>query len=87
MDLLKETHKTPKLVNLENYKNLENLKNILPTKEKGNTIVTSVSGKWNLNKLLFVLFVLFLIFFLYNCKYGMFKSIETEPLPYMNSLI
>ena len=87
MDLLKETHKTPKLVNLENYKNLEKLKKVLPTKEKGNNIVTSDSGKWNLNKLLIILFILFLIFFLYNCKYGMFKSMETEPLPYMNSLI
>jgi hypothetical protein len=44
--------------------------------------------KWNLNIILLILFVLFLIFFLYNCKYGMFRSMENEnlyPLAAFNS--
>ena len=34
--------------------------------------------KWNLNKILLICFFIFTIFFLYNCKYGMFKSMENE---------
>ena len=63
--------KVPKLVNPENFVA------VLPLPPK-----SKVTVKWNLNKILLVLFVLFMIFFLYNCKYGMFKSISTEPIPY-----
>jgi hypothetical protein len=38
--------------------------------------------KWNLNKILLVLFILFMVFFLFSCKYGMFKNIQNEPIPY-----
>jgi len=30
--------------------------------------------KWNINKILLVGFTIFTIFFLYNCRYGMFRS-------------
>ena len=44
-------------------------------------------SKWNLNIILIVLFIVFSIFFLYNCKYGIFKTVDTEFLlyPYLNS--
>ena len=45
---------------------------------KQNTVIITKSNKWNLNKILLISFFVFLIFFLYNCKYGMFKSIESE---------
>jgi len=61
--------KTPKLVNLENF--------VVPE------IITTTPKKWNLNKILLILFVLFMIFFLYNCKYGMFKTMEDIPEPYI----
>ena len=68
----KETIKIPNLVNIENFKKIK-LPKILPNK---------VKDKFKLNKIIFILFILFIIFFLYNCKYGMFKCIENEPLPY-----
>jgi|LakMenE18May11ns_1017448.scaffolds.fasta_scaffold6634476_1 hypothetical protein len=68
--LAKETRRIPKLVNLENF--------ILPE-----IPTTTNIKKWNLNKILLILFVLFMIFFLYNCKYGMFQSMENIPEPYI----
>ena len=41
--------------------------------------------KWNLNKILLISFLIFSIFFLYNCKYGIFKSnnnSDISPLAY-----
>ena len=61
--------KTPKLVNAENF--------VLPE------VTVNIPKKWNLNKILLILFVLFMIFFLYNCKYGMFQSMEDVPEPYL----
>ena len=61
--------KTPKLVNAENF--------VLPE------VTVNTPKKWNLNKILLILFVLFMIFFLYNCKYGMFRSMEDVPEPYL----
>ena len=72
----KETLKIPSLVNSDNFNKINLIKS---------------NFKWNLNKILLILFVLFLIFFLYNCKYGMFRSMESEPIPYSlvysNSLV
>jgi|688.fasta_scaffold2447413_1 hypothetical protein len=65
----KETLTLPKLVNVNNFK-----LNVPVEKSK--------NMKWNLNKILLFLFVLFLIFFFYNCKYGMFKCMDDEPIPY-----
>jgi len=50
-----------KLVDLSKFSNFNN-KLKLPKK------------KWNLNKILLISFLIFSIFFLYNCKYGIFKS-------------
>ena len=38
--------------------------------------------KWNLNTILLILFVCFTAFFLYNCKYGMFRSIDQDVYPF-----
>jgi len=35
-----------------------------------------------LNFVILFVFIGFFIFFLYNCKYGMFKNIEIDPVPY-----
>jgi len=35
-----------------------------------------------LNLVIVLIFIGFFIFFLYNCKYGMFKNIEIDPVPY-----
>jgi hypothetical protein len=35
-----------------------------------------------LNLVILFIFIGFFIFFLYNCKYGMFKNIEIDPIPY-----
>ena len=32
--------------------------------------------KWNINKILLVGFIVFSVFFLYNCRYGIFRSKE-----------
>ena len=50
-------------------------------------ILEPTTFKWDLNIILIVLFIVFTIFFLYNCKYGIFKTVETEFLlyPYLNS--
>jgi hypothetical protein len=75
-----ETKVVPKLVNPENFVSV--IKKVKPVPVVPGSATVPVKVKWNLNKILLVLFVLFMIFFLYNCKYGMFKSIGTEPIPY-----
>ena len=35
-----------------------------------------------LNLVILFIFIGFFIFFLYNCKYGMFKNIEIDPVPF-----
>ncbi len=71
---MKETSKQPKLTELTEIK--------IPIQ-----IPEPKTLKWNLNIILIVLFIVFTIFFLYNCKYGIFKTVETEFLlyPYLNS--
>ena len=59
----------PKLVDLSKFKlNNKVINKIVPKK------------KINLNKILLICFTLFTFFFLYNCKYGIFKS---YPLAYI----
>jgi len=36
----------------------------------------------NINTIIFIIFTIFVAFFLYNCKYGIFKSDISEPVPY-----
>jgi len=35
-----------------------------------------------LNFVILFIFIGFFIFFLYNCKYGMFKNVEIDPVPF-----
>jgi len=88
----RETSRVPKLVD-ESY-----FKIILPAKVNKSvtfqTIPKSIpSGSQNitnnkarnsliLNLVILFIFIGFFIFFLYNCKYGMFKNIEIDPVPY-----
>ena len=65
----------PKLVNKSHFK-IEKIKDVF---------VPNFSKKFNsfyLNILLLVLFIGFFIFFLINCKYGMFKSLNIDPVPF-----
>lgn len=78
MDLIKETKTIPGLVNLDNFKKIEKV--TLP--EKISLPEIHATKKFNLNKILLIGFVLFMIFFFYNCKYGIFKSVQDEPVPY-----
>jgi len=60
----------PKLVDLSKF-NIPIPKSSLPKK------------KWNLNKILLFGFLIFSVFFLYNCKYGIFKSKDyISPIAY-----
>jgi hypothetical protein len=79
MEKLSKLEKVPKLVNPENFKNP------LPKVEVPEIVqkVQKVTNaKWNLNKILLIGFLIFMLFFLYNCKYGMFKCVSSEPIPY-----
>jgi hypothetical protein len=70
MDFLKETKRSPTLVNPNNFK--------IPKK-----VVSSFKeNSKRLNIYLGISFVLFLIFFLWNCKYGIFKGTESSPEPF-----
>ena len=70
----KQTLQSPKLVYPKYFKvPLESVK-IIPEVKRSNS--------WYLNVFLIIVFLIITVFFLYNCKYGMFKSIENEPLPY-----
>jgi hypothetical protein len=68
-NFIRTTHQQPKLTNF-NLKNKVQVEGVVP--------VPKTVKKWNLNKILFISFVLFTIFFLYNCRYGIFKSTETH---------
>jgi hypothetical protein len=71
MEFIKETKKKPKLTYFKPVPKIkEPIKLTNPIKE---------NTKWNLNIIILICFILFLIFFLYNCKYGMFKSMYIEP--------
>jgi hypothetical protein len=63
-----ESKSTPNLVNKDHFSFPENK--------------VKINLKINLNIILLILFVLFTIFFLYNCKYGFFKSDESKIIPF-----
>ena len=67
----------PKLVNKAHFKI-----------EKINVPVSSKKfNSFYLNILLLILFIGFFIFFLINCKYGMFKSLDIDPVPFTFSSV
>ena len=72
--------KLPRLVDQSHFK-IEKIKDLF----------TPVSSKkfnsFYLNILLLVLFIGFFIFFLINCKYGMFKSLNIDPIPFTFSSV
>ena len=70
----KQTSQSPKLVNPKYFKVPHESVQIIPEIKRSNS--------WYLNVFLIIIFLIILVFFLYNCKYGMFKSMENEPLPY-----
>jgi hypothetical protein len=84
----RETSRIPKLVD-ESY-----FKIILPPKVKKSVTFQTIpknnpSGSNNkarnsliLNLVILFIFIGFFIFFLYNCKYGMFKNMEIDPVPF-----
>jgi hypothetical protein len=73
MDFSKQTKKAPTLVNPDKFK-IKKSKHLDP-------LVLKKENSKKLNLFIGIGFVLFLIFFLWNCKYGIFKS-ETEPEPF-----
>jgi len=65
--MIHEQKNIPRLVDLSKY----------PSMIKNNNLITKPKIKWwSINKILLVGFLLFSIFFLWNCKYGIFKSQE-----------
>jgi hypothetical protein len=71
MELMKETKRMPRLTEFK----------VQPTvvKKPIKLIKEIKEVKWSLNGVILICFVVFLIFFLYNCKYGMFKTVDLEP--------
>ena len=85
----RETSRIPKLVDESYFKVPE----VVPKVKKSvtfQTISKSIPPITNnkarnsliLNLTIVLIFIGFFIFFLYNCKYGMFKNIEIDPVPY-----
>ena len=74
----KETVKIPKLVNLNNFKN--GTTGTTGTLEIPNKFITN--KHFTFNMVVLILFLIFLIFFLMNCRNGIFKNINFDPLPY-----
>jgi hypothetical protein len=72
MDFSKQTRKNPTLVNPGKFK---------IKKEIIDPVILKKENSKKLNLFVGIGFFLFLIFFLWNCKYGIFKS-ENSPEPY-----
>jgi len=81
---IKETVQVPKLVNFKKVPEpIE--KQPFPKLELPHYF-KNFSHAFYVNLTVFVLFVIFFGLFLYNCKYGIFKSEEHEPMP-MESIL
>jgi len=65
-----ESKRPPKLVNEELFKKV------------AAATTTELPKKSFMNRWGWMIFVVFMIFFLYNCKYGMFRATDIDPLPY-----
>jgi hypothetical protein len=68
----RETTKVPVLVNPEYIK-------IKVNKE---SFIKTIKKYVSLDFIVLILFLIFFIFFLINCKDGMFKNIDLDPIPY-----
>ena len=82
MNHVKETRSIPKLINPRQVL-------LQDSGVKQSTSFTSLSLSpvvkdvlLNINTIIFIIFIIFVAFFLYNCKYGIFKSDISEPAPY-----
>ena len=64
----RETTKVPCLVNKDNFK-IPEVKN-------------KFSFKFDMNTIILIVFLSFFVFFLLNCKSGIFKNIDLDPIPY-----
>jgi hypothetical protein len=64
----RETTKVPSLVNKDNFKIPE--------------VQNKISFKFDMNTIILIGFLLFFVFFLLNCKSGIFKNIDLDPIPY-----
>ena len=73
----RETSKVPSLVNPEYLKKIT-IKEPLKIR---------IKKYLSLDLIILIFFILFLIFFLINCKDGIFKNIDTDPIPYTFSQI
>jgi hypothetical protein len=62
----KETTKIPKLVNSENFKIKD----------------PEIKKPMDINVIILLVFLGFFIFFLLNCRSGIFKNIDLDPIPY-----
>jgi len=72
--------KLPRLVNNAHFK-------IEKIKDSFTPVSSKKFNSFYLNILLLVLFIGFFIFFLINCKYGMFKSLDIDPIPFTFSSV
>ena len=73
MEFIKETKRRPMLTEFK-------VENVIKKPIKPIKLIKEIKEvKWSLNGIILICFVLFLIFFLYNCKYGMFKTVDLEP--------
>lgn len=82
-----ETVQIPKLVNENHFTKVVNipkpLKESIQVPKIKETAKKFITNKYfTLNFIILVLFFIFMIFFLINCKYGMFKNIYIDPVPY-----
>jgi hypothetical protein len=81
----RETIKQPKLVDNIHFKQeVITPKVAKAVAPKGPTVIPklSISDNFKLNVIILLVFFAFVIFFLINCKDGIFKNIEFDPLPY-----
>ena len=85
----RETSRIPKLVDESYFKVPEVPPKVkksvtFQTIPKNNTPITNNKARNSLilNLVILFIFIGFFIFFLYNCKYGMFKNMEIDPVPY-----
>ena len=91
----RETSRIPKLVD-ESYFKIPELppkvkksvtfQTIPKNNPSGSQSIPPINNKARnsliLNLVILFIFIGFFIFFLYNCKYGMFKNIEIDPVPF-----
>jgi hypothetical protein len=73
----RETTKVPRLINPEYIKKIV----------KQEPFKIRIKKYLSLDLIILIFFLLFLIFFLINCRDGIFKNIDMDPIPYTFSQI